>query len=70
MLRGPIDCIATVLTAPPGAVAPGDLVADVARAMAERGRGLDCAVVVDRGQAVGLFTASDSPALPAARDAL
>ena len=68
MLRGPIDCIATVLTAPPGAVAPGDLVADVARVMAERG--LDCAVVVDRGQAVGLFTASDSPALPVARDAL
>ncbi len=49
-------------------VAPGDLVADVAREMAERG--LDCAVVVDRGQVVGLFTASDSPAHPAARDAL
>ncbi len=59
--RAAVDFIAAALSAPPCAVAPGDLVTDVAREMSARG--LDCAVVVDRGQVVGLFTASDSLAL-------
>jgi acetoin utilization protein AcuB len=39
-------------------VAPGDCVADVARMLAEHELG--CAVVVDRGHVVGLFTAVDA----------
>jgi acetoin utilization protein AcuB len=39
-------------------VAPGDCVADVARNLAEHELG--CAVVVDRGHVVGLFTAVDA----------
>jgi CBS domain-containing membrane protein len=39
-------------------VAPGDCVADVARLLA--GHELGCAVVVDRGHVVGLFTAGDA----------
>ncbi len=42
-------------------VAPGDLVADVARTMGEHKYG--CAVVVDRGHIVGIFTATDALAL-------
>jgi CBS domain-containing protein len=49
------------------AVAPGDLATEVARAM--RDRGCDCAVVVDRGQVVGLFTAEGSLVLPAEKAA-
>jgi CBS domain-containing protein len=43
------------------AVAPGDLVADVASTMGERKYG--CAIVVDRGHVVGIFTATDALAL-------
>jgi acetoin utilization protein AcuB len=43
------------------AVAPGDLVADVARTMGEHKYG--CAIVVDRGHVVGIFTATDALAL-------
>ncbi len=39
-------------------VAPGDLVTDVAREMGERKYG--CAVVLDRGSVVGIFTATDA----------
>lgn len=39
-------------------VAPGDCVADVARMLTEHELG--CAVVVDRGHVVGLFTAADA----------
>jgi acetoin utilization protein AcuB len=39
-------------------VAPGDLVTDVARTMSENKYG--CAVVVDRGEVVGIFTATDA----------
>ena len=42
-------------------VAPGDCVGDVARTMARHRFG--CAVVVDRGHVVGIFTASDALAL-------
>ncbi len=44
-------------------VAPGDCVADVARTLAERELG--CAVVVDRGHVVGIFTAIDALGLVA-----
>ncbi|CAN5922199.1 hypothetical protein BH11MYX4_BH11MYX4_13850 [soil metagenome] len=56
----PIDRVSEAMTAA-YAVAPGDLVTDVARAMKERG--CECAVVIDRAQVVGLFTAADSLSL-------
>lgn len=48
-------------------VAPGELVADVTRTMAHHKYG--CAVVVDRGQVVGILTATDALALDCDGDA-
>lgn len=50
------------------AVAPGELLADVARTMARHSYG--CAVVVDRGHVVGTLTASDALPLHCHGDAM
>jgi acetoin utilization protein AcuB len=56
-----IDSVAEAMQGECYTVAPGDLVADVARTMAEHKYG--CVVVVDRGHVVGIFTTTDALAL-------
>ena len=56
-----MDIVAEAMTSEVFTAAPGDLVANVARTMGERKYG--CAVVVDRGHVVGIFTTSDVCAL-------
>lgn len=56
-----LDSIADAMASESYTVAPGDCVADVARTMGEHKYG--CAVVVDRGHVVGIFTATDALAL-------
>ncbi len=56
-----LDRVSTAMATDTYHVAPGELVADVARTMAEKKYG--CAVVVDRGRVVGIFTATDAIAL-------
>ena len=56
-----VDAVSKALASEIYCVAPGDLVADVARTMGEHKYG--CAVVVDRGHVVGIFTATDALAL-------
>lgn len=56
-----VDKVAEAMASDVYQVAPGELVADVARTMAKHKYG--CAVVVDRGQVVGIFTATDALAL-------
>jgi len=56
-----MDTVAEAMTSEVFTAAPGDLVANVARAMGEHKYG--CAVVVDRGHVVGIFTTSDVCAL-------
>ena len=53
-----VEKVSEAMTSDVYSVAPGDLVADVARTMSERKYG--CAVVVDRGSVVGIFTATDA----------
>jgi acetoin utilization protein AcuB len=53
-----IDRVGEAMATNPYVVAPGDCIADVARMLAEHESG--CAVVVDRGHVVGLFTAVDA----------
>lgn len=55
------DTVAEAMTTEVFTAAPGDLVADVARTMGHHKYG--CAVVVDRGHVVGIFTTSDVCAL-------
>jgi acetoin utilization protein AcuB len=56
-----LESVGEAMTSEVYIVAPGDLVADVAREMSEHKYG--CAVVVDRGHVVGIFTATDALAL-------
>ena len=56
-----VDSIGEAMVGETYAVAPGELVADVARTMAHHKYG--CAVVVDRGRVVGILTATDAHAL-------
>lgn len=53
-----IDTVTDAMSPDVYSVAPGDLMRDVARTMAERKLG--CAVIVDRGAVVGIFTAVDA----------
>jgi acetoin utilization protein AcuB len=53
-----VDKVVEAMASEVYTVAPGDRLADVARTMAERKSG--CAVVVDRGHVVGIFTATDA----------
>ncbi|MDB4937737.1 MAG: hypothetical protein JWP87_4709 [Labilithrix sp.] len=55
------DEVAQAMGAEFYAVAPGDCVGDVARVMGQHSYG--CAVVVDRGHVVGIFTATDALSL-------
>lgn len=56
--RGQAQTVAQAMTSEPFTVAPGDCVTDVAATMGEAKYG--CAVVVDRGHVVGIFTAVDA----------
>jgi acetoin utilization protein AcuB len=56
-----VDSVAHAMASEIYTVAPGDCVRDVARSMGENKYG--CAVVVDRGHVVGIFTATDALAL-------
>lgn len=56
-----MDPVAEAMATDLFVVAPGDCVADVARTMGQHRYG--CAVVVDRGHVVGIFTATDALAL-------
>lgn len=56
-----MDSVAEAMQSDLYVVAPGDLVADVAGTMAQHKYG--CAVVVDRGHVVGIFTTTDALAL-------
>jgi acetoin utilization protein AcuB len=56
-----IDSVSEAMASEVYTVAPGDCVADVARTMGLHKYG--CAVVVDRGHVVGIFTATDALAL-------
>ena len=56
-----VESVSEAMASEVFAVAPGDLVSDVARTMGEHKYG--CAVVVDRGHVVGIFTATDALAL-------
>jgi acetoin utilization protein AcuB len=56
-----MDPVAEAMASDLYVVAPGDIVADVARTMGQHKYG--CAVVVDRGHVVGIFTATDALAL-------
>lgn len=56
-----VDSVSEAMATEVYTVAPGELVADVARTMGERKYG--CAIVVDRGYVVGIFTATDALAL-------
>jgi acetoin utilization protein AcuB len=56
-----MDSVAEVMTSVVFTVAPGDCVADVAQTMAVHKYG--CAIVVDRGHVVGIFTSTDALAL-------
>jgi acetoin utilization protein AcuB len=56
-----MDSVAEAMQGELYVVAPGDLVADVAGTMAQHKYG--CAVVVDRGHLVGIFTTTDALAL-------
>ena len=58
-----VDDVTAAMNARVYLVAPGDLVADVVRVMAEHEYG--CAVVVDRRRVVGIFTVTDALGLPA-----
>lgn len=53
-----IDTVADAMTPDVYAVAPTDRLPDVARTMADRKFG--CAVVVEQGRVVGIFTATDA----------
>ena len=53
-----MDLVGEAMTSEVFTAAPGDPVADVVRAMGEQKYG--CAVVVDRGHVVGIFTATDA----------
>ena len=53
-----MDTVGEAMTSEVFTAAPGDPVADVVRAMGEHKYG--CAVVVDRGHVVGIFTATDA----------
>lgn len=53
-----MDSVADAMASDLYVVAPGDRVADVARSMAKHKYG--CAVVVDCGRVVGIFTATDA----------
>ena len=55
---GRVEKVAQAMAHDVFCVAPGDLVTDVAREMGEHKYG--CAVVVDRGSVVGIFTATDA----------
>ena len=56
-----IDHVADALASELFTVAPGECVRDVARTMGEHKYG--CAIVLDRGHVVGIFTATDALAL-------
>lgn len=56
-----VDSIGAAMVRETYAVAPGELVADVARTMDDHKFG--CAVVIDRGRVVGVLTATDALAL-------
>jgi acetoin utilization protein AcuB len=56
-----LDSVAEAMATELYVVAPSESVADVARTMAQHKYG--CAVVVDRGHVVGIFTATDALAL-------
>jgi acetoin utilization protein AcuB len=56
-----LDPVAEAMATDLYVVAPGDAVAEVARTMGQHKYG--CAVVVDRGHVVGIFTATDALAL-------
>lgn len=53
-----IDSVGEAMAKETFMVAPGELVADVARTMEDNE--YDCAIVVDRGQVVGILTATDA----------
>lgn len=53
-----IDCVADAMTQEVYAVHPDDSLREVARIMANRKYG--CAVVIDRGRLLGIFTATDA----------
>jgi acetoin utilization protein AcuB len=53
-----VDAVADAMTSDVYVVAPGDHLRDVARTMAEHRYG--SAVVVEKGQVVGIFTATDA----------
>jgi len=53
-----IDCVADAMTQEVYAVHPDDALRDVARIMANRKYG--CAVVMERGRLLGIFTATDA----------
>lgn len=55
------DAVSRAMSGTFYSVAPGELVADVARTMGEERHG--CAIVVDCGRVVGIFTATDALAL-------
>ena len=56
-----LDPVAEAMASEVYVVAPGECVADVARTMGQHKYG--CAVVVDQGHVVGIFTATDALAL-------
>lgn len=56
-----VDAVAEAMAAELFTVAPGDRVSDVARTMGEHKYG--CAVVIDVGRVIGIFTATDALAL-------
>ena len=58
---GDVDSVSEAMATAIYSVSPGDRVADVARTMGEHKYG--CAIVVDRGHVVGIFTATDALAL-------
>lgn len=58
-----VDSVSEAMASEIFTVAPGAYVTDVAKTMGERRYG--CAVVVDRGKVVGIFTATDALALVA-----
>lgn len=63
-----VDSVGGAMVRETYAVAPGELVANVARTMAHHR--YVCAVVVDRGQVVGILTATDALALHRDGDAM
>jgi acetoin utilization protein AcuB len=56
--RGRVDKVSAAMAAAVYSVAPDDRLVDVLRTMVEQKYG--CAVVVDRGHVVGIFTAGDA----------